>query len=1456
MSNIVTPSEFYIHLKDEVVSLKRLHEELQHIYSSTSPSLNFDGRTQDMPGSLCCVFHKEDLYWYRGKIVGFKMDAKMDQDYFFVFLLDSGNSFWFTRNHLKVLLPIFHDMPGFAVKCCLHNIRVANANSRWGVWDHEAVHHFTKLTGFSAVFLGEVLNINVHDFFEIIVKDTTQLLTVNINEEMVSSGLAIYIAPPEPLHSQNVLQPVTCPADKDHHEFHARSAPLSHPSLLQPVPSLKGKLNNGEEAFGDDNGSHYLAFTSTPHRNQNDETGRRHAEGVMTFIENEYTGSSSITSTGGNIKKQDNLIVGNYCVLPSKANQNNGLKDDPVNMNGGVEVVQSDTLGQRDFLSEDVEAITAQPEQIPCNLKAASLQFSKMPYDVGPPTSGWEREIATVEPRKMPLNAEAAGQIERNVWATEAVAVQPGSVSCDNTPEDEQPGSLVCDVGVAAAMNLRRFPHHDSHPDLILFDIEEEEEDRQQEKMPSDMSFVVAEATMKPESRPCHMQPEAISCDEASVMQSENIPFEMEKVIACWRMLQCDDKTTGNQAAYLPYNMQEATVQSESMPCDMGAAAVQQCRMPYAINTSLMQSENIPFEMEKVIAYWRMLQCDDKTTGNQAAYLPYTMQEATVQSESMPCDMGAAAVQQCRMPYAINTSLMQPQSVVCNVEATAMDPGNNPSIKVASARMQLESKPCNVTAVLQPENKPCNGDIMLQSERRPCDVDTIMQPIRKTSGTATIPVYPETMLHGKGALKMPPECLVNDMGAPLRPQIMPMTVGYKGSMLWNQTTAGLQPRWVPHYFGASAVQPGYMPCDVVAALSQAEKTAYEVGSAVLQPEMEFDEIVKTERIPCDVTSAMCQKRMPSNFDQALTPSSSTSGRSQSGKALTPLQKEQSTVETTELLPISMRDNVEAAVKQPKEMPHIKTAAVQMEMMPGDGEAAVGRPRASCKFDLSGLHLENIHHHRRAEIIQTGRASCDIGTAVQPKIMARNIGASLTKSEQKVHNVGAVTMKYAGNLRCNEGSAITQQAKLCSAGAPAMQPHGMPCDFVPPVVQRERTSGNIDVATLQSDRILCDFAAAVPQPEKMPSDLKAATMPLKRMSCDVTPISFQPQRNRGDVAVAAPKVRPENTLCDAATAAIRLERAPFFVSAAALKPADSEQLSVALSAGFVIPNNDNVCRLWRYGRCWRGTACRFEHALPDPTGLMGMVEEVFQEANSLELPFAGNWIFLKVTAIHNVCHFWVQLPYGCELGPQMLTQKNECSPTEAGRTATLESYASMLQDLQKYYVLNELSLRRQTLPASGELVAARLSSNGPFYRGRVYDVNPEDMFSVKVFFLDIGNTEWLREADVLQLLPQFLHVPFQAVEVYLHELELVPAENVIHLARDVFENIVHDKLLVAQVMQRSPADELWVLLYIMENSTAISINQWLVGMGFCRPKQPRQQNKDTEGTKFALKVYPG
>ena len=44
--------------------------------------------------------------------------------------------------------------------------------------------------------------------------------------------------------------------------------------------------------------------------------------------------------------------------------------------------------------------------------------------------------------------------------------------------------------------------------------------------------------------------------------------------------------------------------------------------------------------------------------------------------------------------------------------------------------------------------------------------------------------------------------------------------------------------------------------------------------------------------------------------------------------------------------------------------------------------------------------------------------------------------------------------------------------------------------------------------------------------------------------------------------------------------------------------------------------------------------------------------------------------------------------------------------------------------------------------------------------------------LQVFYLDFGNTEWISARDTFEILPQFLHLPFQAIECFLHNVEPV------------------------------------------------------------------------------------
>lgn len=46
------------------------------------------------------------------------------------------------------------------------------------------------------------------------------------------------------------------------------------------------------------------------------------------------------------------------------------------------------------------------------------------------------------------------------------------------------------------------------------------------------------------------------------------------------------------------------------------------------------------------------------------------------------------------------------------------------------------------------------------------------------------------------------------------------------------------------------------------------------------------------------------------------------------------------------------------------------------------------------------------------------------------------------------------------------------------------------------------------------------------------------------------------------------------------------------------------------------------------------------------------------------------------------------------------------------------------------------------------------------------LNDETLHWLQVFYVDFGNAEWLPEANLAQIQPQFLHLPFQAMESFL------------------------------------------------------------------------------------------
>ena len=63
---------------------------------------------------------------------------------------------------------------------------------------------------------------------------------------------------------------------------------------------------------------------------------------------------------------------------------------------------------------------------------------------------------------------------------------------------------------------------------------------------------------------------------------------------------------------------------------------------------------------------------------------------------------------------------------------------------------------------------------------------------------------------------------------------------------------------------------------------------------------------------------------------------------------------------------------------------------------------------------------------------------------------------------------------------------------------------------------------------------------------------------------------------------------------------------------------------------------------------------------------------------------------------------------------------------------------------------------------GEIVACRFTQDDHFYRARILSLIPEN-HEVLVFYVDYGNREWVSESSIRQMVPQFMLLPFQAIE---------------------------------------------------------------------------------------------
>ncbi|KAL9959501.1 hypothetical protein ACROYT_G032828 [Oculina patagonica] len=263
----------------------------------------------------------------------------------------------------------------------------------------------------------------------------------------------------------------------------------------------------------------------------------------------------------------------------------------------------------------------------------------------------------------------------------------------------------------------------------------------------------------------------------------------------------------------------------------------------------------------------------------------------------------------------------------------------------------------------------------------------------------------------------------------------------------------------------------------------------------------------------------------------------------------------------------------------------------------------------------------------------------------------------------------------------------------------------------------------------------------------------------------------------------------------------------------------------------------VCRYYQTrSGCWRGDQCPNLHVKKGEE--LHDYHEVFCDNmdSSVTLPDIGTWVAVRVTAIFDPGHFWVQFPYGPEPIENRIMAARMGRDFDSDDVNEKDDLDSLMTKMGKFYTKNVCQDPRRILPAPGELCVAKYSKDGQWYRARITGVHEDEL---QVFFVDYGNSEWTRESHVKRMLPHFLHLPFQALECFLGNVEPVneAGENGKKLdwseeAMTIFKSLTEDKILIAHILSKAWNQTIYVDLFDT-NGEEIHINKVMIEKGFAK-----------------------
>ncbi|XP_061186866.1 uncharacterized protein LOC133194990 [Saccostrea echinata] len=295
--------------------------------------------------------------------------------------------------------------------------------------------------------------------------------------------------------------------------------------------------------------------------------------------------------------------------------------------------------------------------------------------------------------------------------------------------------------------------------------------------------------------------------------------------------------------------------------------------------------------------------------------------------------------------------------------------------------------------------------------------------------------------------------------------------------------------------------------------------------------------------------------------------------------------------------------------------------------------------------------------------------------------------------------------------------------------------------------------------------------------------------------------------------------------------------------------DVDDAGVA-TIGIKVQDEKRICKYYQKNKCWRGDKCPYRHVIVAEGALTGDVDyvygDVMEEYHQDDLPDPGSWIACEVSTILNPSHFYIVLPFGKEPLASLEPAKKE----EGYSSFQQETLEDLMASLQEFYGGKQFEGSYVDY-APGEMVVARYSVDLQWYRARVISSGDR---KVEVFYVDFGNKEFVSDKSVRNIDPQFLHLPLQALECFLVDIEPVGGtDRFSQEARMEFRKLVDGKTLVAYIKSRSWSGCAWIELFDTSGEEDISIARTLIDQGLAQESTALSSTTSGRGSNTSSRV---